>query len=559
MTPFPVPGNQLGRYLLGEQLGHRDRVAVYDATDTALHRPVGLTVVLVGSPVPPDLRHRLSREAATLARGGSGLGLQILDVTEAGPAVCLVTPPVPATTVQSWTGALEAALQRVDAPTEPPTQLPGSPSPLQRHESQQPQQPQQPPAYEPTRISRPPQRPPASPVPPTAPPPGPTAAPWSRSRPVQAPPPGGLYATSTLPLAYAEPPRRRRWPVLVAVAAVLVLVGSLSAWGFFTGRLGFGPLSSKDKAAAAVIAEAVDAPAWADASDVSCASTRLLHHSRSGTLDDHGLIEADDAAAHGWRYTGAWQSDDARAFVQGLLECSDDWTAAIGRQWHLATTDCLADIGTGPVAGVLAQTDLKPRDRGLLHDNQEAAEKLDDCYAADPAAPTGRVRPSYRAVDFVLTKPTAQNGVAELSVGVKATAHGSDTTTYTAGTSMGGERACVDAKTVVTYGWGTTRSSGKQLCGTSKPPRIWWKRQPTCDAAPGCLSYALHVEGFASFTQLKVVNTTTGGFSCGAHCRKTLTTSSDGRGVGNGFYFDFTPHGTITARVGKHSATMRFR
>jgi hypothetical protein len=292
---------------------------------------------------------------------------------------------------------------------------------------------------------------------------------------------------------------------------------------------------------------------------VPCASERLLRHTRSGALADHGLLVADDSAPHGWRVRDSWRSDDARAFTEGLLDCSADWRAALGEQWHLQDTDCLSDVGASAVAGILAQQELAPRDEGLADDNDETARRLDDCYARTPAPPTGTVRAGYRSVEFVLTDPSADNGVAELSVGTKVASRRGGTTTYRTETEAGGRRACVDARTVVSYGWGTSRSATRHLCGTARPPRIRWVKERRCDAAPGCVAYDLHVEGFASFEDLAVRNVTHGNFDCGTRCRKTITTGYDGRGVGNGWYFDFTPHGSMTARVGRYADTLHFR
>lgn len=379
---------------------------------------------------------------------------------------------------------------------------------------------------------------------PAGPPPAaPAPVPWNGSTPTEAP----------------DYPRRRRWPLLVAAGVVLALVLAGLGWAYSAGRLGFGPLSSRDKAAAAVVAAAMKPPSWADRSVLPCASDKLLHASRAGDLEDHGLIEADDAAPHGWRFTGRWQSDDARAYTQGLLECSHDWSTAIGRLWHLRSAHCLAEVGTFEVAGVLAQAELRPRDDGLADDNKDAAGDLDDCYAEDPPAPTGKVKPGYRSVRFVLTNPRVPNGVATLSAPASKVGRSGTTTAYSAPTTTGSQRTCLEVKAVVRYAWDTSRTTARRLCGTSAPPTVRWVRQPHCDSAPGCIGYEVRVGGFRPFTTLTVLTRTSGNFRCGAYCRKRISVGADGRGVGSAFYFAFAPHGTMTAKVGRYADTVHFR
>ncbi|MEP9384132.1 hypothetical protein [Nocardioides sp. KR10-350] len=551
MTAFPGPGQQLGRYLLQRQLGQSASTAVYEATDTTLRRTVGLTVAVPGASRPADFRNRLAREAATIARGGTGLGLQILDVGETAGLVHVVTQPLPESSVQGWLGALDAAVQRLAGPPiDGPTQLPGT-SPVAP-----------PPAYDPTRISRRPAAPPPGPAT-SAPSPGaPPPPPWSTPQQAgQPPPPGGLYATQGLPYAAGPPPRKRRTRliVLAAALAVVLIAAAAMTWAYFSGRLGIGPLSGDDKAVAAVVADGVDAPDWADDEQVSCASDKLLHQRRAGDLQDDGVVIPDKGAERGWRYTGRWTSEDAHDLVEGLLDCTDDWADEVGSAWHLSSTSCLDDVGASSIAGVIADDALRPTDDGLDDDNDRTADALDKCYAADPEKPKGRVVPGYRSVQFNVATPTAENGVAELRAGAKVVHKSENATSYSVETDAGGERACLRARSVVTYGWGTSRTSESQLCGRSKPPRIWWAKEKSCTEAPGCIAYQLHVEGFTPYDDLKVHNVTDGNFNCGSSCDKTIEVEYDGRGVGNGWYFTFTPHGTMTAKVGKYSDTIRFK
>ena len=66
---------------------------------------------------------------------------------------------------------------------------------------------------------------------------------------------------------------------------MLLVAGlSVTAWAYFTGRLGVGPLSTKDKAAVSAIADGVEAPEWTDADARECAADELVHESRSAEL-----------------------------------------------------------------------------------------------------------------------------------------------------------------------------------------------------------------------------------------------------------------------------------
>lgn len=390
----------------------------------------------------------------------------------------------------------------------------------------------------------PPQQPPTA-LPPSGPPTGPPSGPPLAPPPA---PPGGGWGGPPPP-GWGPPPRRkRRWPLFVALAAVLVLVVGLGigGWAYGTGRLGFGPLSTADKAAASAIADGVEAPEWVDADQLDCAADDLIRDARSGELEKRGLVERD---GDDWTYTGAWRTDDAEAFYESVLDCSDDWEKQVGEEWQLDDTDCLDDIGTTTLGAFFA-ADLVPDDPPAGHD--EAVEKLDECYAEAPAAPQAQARPAYRAVQFTFTAPAASGGDVVLNTGGPGAWKPLSGTSAEVETKAGGQRGCIQAQTQVTYGWGTSTTTEKEFCGVAQAPRIWWKKTG-CTASPGCRAWELRYEGFADLSRITARYTSDGGncLSVSGSCSDTVLVAPGGRGKVVTWSFPGSYRGVFVATVGK--------
>ncbi|GAB2968541.1 hypothetical protein GCM10027076_00930 [Nocardioides montaniterrae] len=321
---------------------------------------------------------------------------------------------------------------------------------------------------------------------------------------------------------------------------MLLVVGlGIGGWAFGTGRLGFGPLSKDDKAAAKAIADGADDPSWADDAQRSCAATKLLHAHRSGDLLDRGVVEHD---GDGWRFTDEWDTDTARAYADGVLECSDDWKKQIASSWHLDDTGCLDDVGRSSVADSLLTTVVLVDDKEASAVHDAAAAKLDKCYGGKLDAITVSAHPGDRAVEFHLTLPEAAN--AETSVSVD----GPDGTEQVAGTSYhakteeGGDRVCIDVTLEAHYGWGSKVTSGPtHACGKAKPKRLWWTRLPHCSYEAGCISWGLHASGFATGVETLRITSAAGDcpFASG-DCTKSAIIGSDGRGFDKGMVLEVT-------------------
>ena len=315
--------------------------------------------------------------------------------------------------------------------------------------------------------------------------------------------------------------------------AVLLVSGlSVTAWAYFTGRFGIGPLSAKDKAAVSAIADGVEAPEWADADARECAADELVHETRSAELEKRGLIDAD---GDDWTYTGEWRYPDATTYVEALLDCSDDWAEQVGDEWELESTDCLADIGVSTMAGYFVAETL------TLSEGQEDADEgradavsaLDECYVADPPEPSAKARSAYRAVVFAFDDLGPEAGTATLEVRDDGAWKPVDGRTHAVDTDAGGRKGCVDARVEATFPWGTTSATDKRFCGRSKPARIWWVRAKKCTYTAGCTTWDLRYEGFASFDSENVRLFENGG-DCNSEsgqCEHTFLTSATGRGV----------------------------
>lgn len=404
-----------------------------------------------------------------------------------------------------------------------------------------------PPAQPPTAL--PPQW---SPAPPPAGPPAGTPAgpPAGGGFPPYGPPPG--FGGPGGPGFGGPPPRKSRVGLIVGSLLALVLVAGLAVSGFlyFTGRLGFGPLSAADKAAAKAIAGGVEKPAWASDGDVDCAVDELVHEHRSNELEKRGLVErnGDD-----WDYTGEWRGDDATAYYESLLDCTGDWAKQVGAEWKLDDTECLGDIDTATMAAWFAQDSLTLADGedSAEEDRTKAVEELDACYLKTPPAPEATAKPGYRSVEFTFADTSAEGDVT-INTGGPGSWTPLTGPTVSIETGEGGERGCVDAQAVTTYPWGSTAEAVDQFCGTAKPKRIWWKKKARCTIEPGCYSYVLHYEGFKDFASITARYTSNGGdcLATSGRCSDTITAAIGGRGTVVTWSFPGSYRGTFIARVG---------
>lgn len=342
------------------------------------------------------------------------------------------------------------------------------------------------------------------------------------------------------------------------VLALVLIAGLAGAgWAYATGRLGFGPLSGADKDAAALIADEVEGPEWADDDQRACATDQLLHESRSADLEAAGLIERDD---DDWSYTGTWPAGEATAYFDAVLECADDWPDQVGEVWALDDTECLADLDQETVAEFLAAETLTLADPTDAEDaTTETVEGLDECYATDPTAPDGKASAAYRSVRFTFTTPEVANAEVTLRVGPKGEEpQRLKRATFTLDTEMGGRQGCVVAETVATYGWGTKRTAEAQLCGKSEPAEIFWKELPSCQGDPPCNSWELRYEGWEGLVSVSAELSENGG-SCNSvsgECTFSTITDPSGRGVIVTWSAFPGWSTTFTAKVGSMTATL---
>jgi hypothetical protein len=374
------------------------------------------------------------------------------------------------------------------------------------------------------------------------------------------PPPGwgppGYYGGPPGP-----PPGRRgpRWGLIVACALALVLVTGLAitGWAYATGRFGIGPLSAKDEAAVTAIAHGVEAPEWAGEDERECAADQLVRDSRSPDLERRGLIEAD---GDGWTYTGKWQHDDATAFVESVLDCSDDWPAVVGESWNLEDTDCLGDLDSSTVAEYFVAEGfaLSDGEDGAQEGRDQAVAGLDECYVSDPPAPSAKARSAYRAVNFRFKEPESDYGDVILLARDSGDWAPVDGGAHQVDTVAGGRKGCVEARVEASYPWGTSRTSEKRFCGRSKPARIWWVRAKRCSYTAGCTKWDLRYEGLASFDSATVRLLENGG-DCNSEsgrCARTFIGSANGRGTAISWsvYPGYDEH--FVGRIGRLEAVL---
>lgn len=344
--------------------------------------------------------------------------------------------------------------------------------------------------------------------------------------------------------------------VVPIVVAVLLVAGlGIGGWAYATGRLGVGPLSGADRDAADVIAAEVEGPAWADADQRSCATDELVHQTRSGDLEQAGVIDRDGDS---WTYVGTWPAGLATSYVDAVLDCSDDWGAQLGSALGVGDPSCLEDIDRSTLAEYLAADTLDLADSADTDQaREEAVGRLDDCYATDPRAPRGKAEAAYRAVRFRFTPPHVAD--AEVAIEVKRPGgkakplHGA---TYKLDTDAGGQKGCVVAETVATYAWGTTRTARQRVCGSSDPPRIWWTTSTDCQDSGPC--WDLRYEGWADGAPITFTLRQNGGscMSVSGECTHTTHAQYGGRGVLVTWSAFDGWHEHFTATVGRLTAVL---
>lgn len=437
-----------------------------------------------------------------------------------------------------------------------PADEPTNPHGQQRPSAPPPAGP--PPAQPPTALppqwgAPPPQGPAQGPAqgPPQGPPHGPPQGP-------PAPPYGGPPPGWGGPPGYGPPPpRKSRVGLIVASALALVLVIGLgvTGWLYFTGRFGIGPLSASDKAAAQAISDGVEKPAWASDDDVACAADELVHEHRSGDLEKRGVVKRD---GDDWSYTAKWRGDDATAFYESLLDCTDDWADQVGKEWKLEDSDCLEEIGTSTIGAFFAAEGLtlSEGEDAADDDRKKAVEKLDECYLKTPAAPKATASPGYRAVTFTFTQDSSEAGDVTINTGGEGSWSPLSGRTTEVSTEEGGAKACVEAQAETTYPWGSSATSEKEFCGTAKPKRIFWTKVKKCTAQPGCYAFKLQYEGFKDFASLTATYTSNGGdcMAVSGRCSDRITVVPGGKGTVVTWSFPGSYRGSFVAKSGSLKA-----
>ena len=309
-----------------------------------------------------------------------------------------------------------------------------------------------------------------------------------------------------------------------AGAVVLVLLLGTGAWAFFTGRLGFGPLSAEDKKAVTAIATNAPKPAWASDGDAKCAAEQLVKDERTDGLTKAGLITTTGESV---TFTGAWRGQQATTYAEGLLSCSGDWSKAIGKEWALSDTDCLGDVDEGAMAGLITTQVMEVEDAGVTKQADKAVSALDECYASDElTAPTATATPAVLGVDFAVQAPAVEG--SEVAVRAKA-ADSSEWTPVTGGkvnipVREGGQEGCATFEASISYPWGTTKTSEAEACGKAKDRRLWWTKDKSCAQpkyAP-CSSWTLHYEGYELLSSVTIKLKLNGG-----NCRSASGSCSD--------------------------------
>ena len=345
------------------------------------------------------------------------------------------------------------------------------------------------------------------------------------------PPPGQppvAYASGYgLPPHHQQPKKSNKGLLIglgAAGAVVLVALLGTGAWAFFTGRLGFGPLSAEDKKAVTAIAADAPKPAWASAGDAKCAAEQLVKDERSDALRKAGLIQISGESV---TYTGAWRGQQATTYAEGLLSCSGDWSKAIGKEWALTDTDCLGDVDETAMAGLITTQVMEVEDAGVTKQADKAVAALDECYVSDElTAPAATATPAVLGVDFAVTSPTVEG--SEVVVQAKS-ADSSEWAPVTGGkvnipVREGGQEGCATFQASINYPWGTTKTSESEACGKAKDRRLWWTKDKSCAQpkyAP-CSSWTLHYEGYELLSSVTIKLKLNGG-----DCRSASGSCSD--------------------------------
>ncbi|TQL70180.1 hypothetical protein FB381_4109 [Nocardioides albertanoniae] len=338
---------------------------------------------------------------------------------------------------------------------------------------------------------------------------------------------GGAYGT-----AYGLPPhhqpKKKNLGLLIGLGAagavVLVALLGTGAWAFFTGRLGFGPLSAEDQKAVTAIAADAPKPGWASAGDSTCAAEELVRDERTDGLTKAGLIKTSGESV---AYTGDWKGQQATTYAAGLLSCSGDWSKAIGKEWALDDTGCLGDVDEAAMAGLITTRDMKVADAKADKQASKAVKELDECYVSDElSAPSATATPAVLGVDFAVKAPSVDGSEVALRA---RSADSSEWKPVTDGkinipVREGGQEGCATFEASISYPWGTTKASESESCGKAKERRLWWTKDKSCAQpkfAP-CSSWTLHYEGYQLFSSVKVNLKLKGG-----NCRSASGSCSD--------------------------------
>ena len=121
---------------------------------------------------------------------------------------------------------------------------------------------------------------------------------------------------------------------------------------------------------------------------------------------------------------------------------------------------------------------------------------------ARPAPPRVKAAPGYRSVVFALATTKAKRPGIERATEVNAGHGWKPMARFTLPTREGGDRGCIQARTVDRDGAGQQATSNPvRSCGTAAPRSVRLVRTAdACTAGAGCHWYNVYVEGFASGT-----------------------------------------------------------
>lgn len=350
------------------------------------------------------------------------------------------------------------------------------------------------------------------------------------------------------------------WLLVVALAAVVVFGGS-TAWAYFSGTI--GPLRGDQRQAADALAGADDAPRWARKGQMRCAAEHLVRTQGLPAIAAAGVLTGDEGR---YSYSGRWPSALAVRWYQAMLGCAGTgpsaWGSQVASAWSLGDGKCLDDLGSSRISGVLAANGVAVTDDALAGRNKATIDRLDTCYAHQPAAPMATATPGYREVGLVVTRPAVADGTPLLQVtGADPTKETSASQIFRLPVARGGAQACVSARTQVTYAWGTVRvGAPTRLCGRAEPATLAWDKvaQPCRKGVKKCAYEALSVEGLASKQRATVTYTMSGDFLCPNRkrtCKVKVTADATGRTRAPMIDVTGKRTGHIVARIGTLKAT----